>query len=128
MNISIMIITVGLVSFQKSHSSKQQLSQTMSQKSLMLFNGMTWSDQNCLTRGAYFEMIFLLKKWFKFCGLLYFLMGDGGTIRLVSRIMRSYCSGMCCSTIRQLNIHCQIIGQLDIHCPTVGQLDTHSRS
>ena len=115
MNISITIFTIGLVIFQKSCSSKQQLSQTMSQKSLKLFNGMTWSDQNCLTRGAYFATIFLLKKWFKFSDIYIFFMG-GGTIRLVSRIMRSYCSGMRGLTIRQLNIHCPIIRQLDIHC------------
>ena len=36
------------------------------QKSLKLSNSMTWSDQNCPTKGAYLAMIFLLKKCVKF--------------------------------------------------------------
>ena len=38
----------------------------MGQKSLKLSNSMTWSDQNCPTKGAYLAMIFLLKKCVKF--------------------------------------------------------------
>ena len=37
------------------------------QTSLKLSNSMTWSDQNCPTKGAHFAMIFLLKKCLKFC-------------------------------------------------------------
>ena len=42
---------------------------TRGQKSLTLSNSMTWSDQNCPTKGAYFEMIFLLEKSVKFCDI-----------------------------------------------------------
>ena len=36
------------------------------QKSLKPSNSMTWSDQNCPTKGAYFAIIFLLKQGVKF--------------------------------------------------------------
>ena len=36
------------------------------QKSLKLSNSITWSDQNCLRKGAYFAIIFLLEKCVKF--------------------------------------------------------------
>ena len=36
------------------------------QKSLKLYNSMTWSDQNCPTNGVYFSMNFLLEKYIKF--------------------------------------------------------------
>ena len=39
---------------------------TRGQKSLKLSNSMTWSDQNCPTKGAYLAIIFLLKKCVKF--------------------------------------------------------------
>ena len=35
------------------------------QKSLKLSNSMTWSDQNCPTKGVYLAMIFLLKIFVK---------------------------------------------------------------
>ena len=37
------------------------------QKSFKLSNSMSWSDQHCPTKGAYFAMIYLLKKCIKFC-------------------------------------------------------------
>ena len=63
---------------------------TRGQKSLKLSNSMTWSDQNCPTKCAYFAMIFLLKKCVKLCNI--FMNSDlifFGTIRLISQIMRS---------------------------------------
>ena len=39
------------------------------QKSLKLSNSMTWWDQNYFSKGAYFAMIFCLKKCVKFCDI-----------------------------------------------------------
>ena len=39
------------------------------QKILKLSNSMTWSDQNCPTKGTYFAMIFSPEKFVKFCDI-----------------------------------------------------------
>ena len=39
------------------------------QKILRLSNSMTWFDQNCPMKGTYFAMIFLPKKFVKFCDI-----------------------------------------------------------
>ena len=63
------------------------------QKSFELSNSMTWSDQNCPTKGVYFAMIFLLKTCVKLCDIFinsYFIYFGFNTSYIT--IMRYYCS------------------------------------
>ena len=79
--------------FHPTHLSTNTQLMTRGQKSLKLFNSMTWSDQNCPTKGAYIAMIFLLEKCVTICDIFinsyFFILG---TIPLLSQIMRNYCS------------------------------------
>ena len=98
-------------------------------KSQKLSNSMTWLDQNCPTKGAFFGMFYFMGKCvichnIFMTSLILFILG---TIQIISQIMRNYSSSdsLTYTVMRQLDIHCPTIGQFDIHSPTIGQLDTH---
>ena len=110
---------------------------------------MIWSDQNCPTKGAYFAMIFLLKKCVKFIDIFinsYFIHSGYNTAYMTDHeellfsldktvtqlsttlsLNMSSRSKIDCGHCGQLNMHCPIIGQLDIHCPIIGQLNIHCK-
>ena len=111
---------------------------------------MTGSDQNCPTKGAYFAMIFLLKKCVKLSDIFinpYFfiwvqysfikdyeelLFSLEPTVTQISTTLSLKISSSskinCGHCWIQLNIPCPIIGQLDIHCPIIGQLDIYCKT
>ena len=85
---------------------------------------MTWSDQNCLTEGAYFAMIFLLKECLKFSTIswyfVWFILGDMASLHYIDYVKLLFSLDQ---TVTQLStaLSLKMSSRSKINC---GQLNT----